>query len=259
MSIRSIIVHADDAPEAAARMRAGGALAAAFGAHVEALVVSPVVHDPSASAEEHAQKTQKAADWVRAVGDEIKREFDAAVHGFHTHADRMRTDCAAAMRAADLILVGPPPIDGLLAHDDVFHAALMLSGRPCLIIPPRGAPEPFGRRIVIAWKDTKEAARAVHDALPFLERANSILLLALKPDDGPYLGQRALDRMKAALARRDLPLSVETDAHHGLAHRTLMRRAHAFNADMLVMGGFGRARMSEFLFGGMTRSILAGL
>jgi nucleotide-binding universal stress UspA family protein len=268
VSIKRILVHADATPEGLQRARTARRIADEHEADVEALVISALpaeAYGPGAEAIRDAvlnQRKQVEAELAR-TSEAVAREVSASVHSFCTRIDRMRIDAAMAMRSADLVVVGPPLHDGFLHHDDVFHAALFLSGRPCLVLPYiaqpyEGGTSLFGPRILIAWKDCREAARAVHDAMPFLERAGAIAVVAIMPeDDSRFFGQRALDRLASALRTRGLPVeAVHARPARGGVHHALLREAEEFRADTIVMGGYGRPRISEFVFGGMTHSML---
>jgi nucleotide-binding universal stress UspA family protein len=268
VSIKRILVHADATPEGLQRARTARKIADAHKAELEALVISALpaeAYGPGADAIHEAvlnQRKKVEAELAR-TSEAVTREIGASVHSFRTRIDRMRIDAATAMRSADLVVVGPPLHDGFLHHDDVFHAALFSSGLPCLVLPYIAQPYEgeiplFGQRVLIAWKDCREAARAVHDAMPFLERAGAIAVVAIMPEDDPrFFGQPALDRLASALRTRGLPVeAVHARPARGGVHHALLREAEEFRADTIVMGGYGRARLSEFVFGGMTHSML---
>ena len=267
MTLKRIMVHAEATPEGLQRARTARKIAEGFKADLEGLAVSvlPDAYGPGAAALQDAILAQRKEVQVALskTAEAIATETGAKVHSLCTHPYRAGVDSASAMRSADLIIVGPPLRDGLLEHDDIFHAALFLSGRPCLVLPYM--PQPYdwstpllGQRILVAWKDLRECARAVHDAEPFLERAGAIGVVSLMPEHDPqFLGQAAFDRVVAALRAKRLPVeSAHVRPDRGGVHHAFLREANEFRADMLVMGGYGHARFTEFLFGGMTQSML---
>jgi nucleotide-binding universal stress UspA family protein len=261
MSIKRIMVHADE-HEGLQRVRRARALAEKHGAELECLIAAAIPiepYGPGAGALREAIEAQQegARGAIEKARASVAAATGAPVCVVATRADRMRVEAATAMRSADLVVLGPPGNHGMLESDDVFHAALFMSGRPCLLLPQEYRAD-FGSRILIAWKDSREAARAVHDSAPFLKEASSICVAAMKPEqDAIFAGQAALDRLVASLKARGLPVDeVVVRPDRGNAHAALMREVSAFNADMIVMGGYGRSRLSEFLFGGMTRGVL---
>ena len=259
MSFKRILVHADE-HEGLRRASIARALAEQFRADLVSLIAAAMPIEPLGAAPNEAivKKQEEVRRAIEKTRASVAAAATAPVHVVATRPDRMRVDTASVMRSADLIVVGPPARHGMLEADDIFHAALFMSGRPCLILPHETSRADFGNRILIAWKDSREAARALHDAAPFLERASAICLAAFKPHEDPdFLGQAALERIESTLRARGLPVeSVVVRPDRGGAHVALFREVAEFNADMTVMGGYGRSRISEFLFGGMTRGVL---
>jgi nucleotide-binding universal stress UspA family protein len=138
-------------------------------------------------------------------------------------------------------------------------AELILAvGVPCIVVPPQPVRTVSLSRIAIAWNGAPEAIRAVHSALPLLQRANEVLLLrgasrgiledvAWKP---PFDIDAYLDRHGIHPRSQDL-----VDTAHGIG-AALLEQAEAFHADLLVMGAYGRSRFSEWALGGATRHVL---
>jgi nucleotide-binding universal stress UspA family protein len=168
-------------------------------------------------------------------------------------------DAAVQARHADLTLMMRPgasrPEDWRIS---IFEGVLFGSGRPVVLVPPNWKGPEFGRNIVVAWNGKREAARALADAMPFLDKADQITIVTVDAQPsvngvGPAPGAD----IAAHLARRGL--KVEVRNLDGLGRdeaETLMAGAAALNADLIVMGGYGRARLSEWVFGGVTRAII---
>ncbi len=156
-------------------------------------------------------------------------------------------------RFADLIVMGRGGPENGAA--EALEAALMDTGRP-LLIAPAAAPASLGTRVVIAWKDTPEAARAVSCALPFIARAEQVTIVTVAddasvPDASALRLLRALRWQNKAVEARTLPLERAS------AVEVLQREAMALSADLVVMGGYSHSRLREVVFGGFTRSTLA--
>ena len=260
---QTILVHADASPEGLARVRAAQMWAEAHDGRARPLLVAVEPQEPygpgaaALKAALAARREAIAADLTSAAKT-VEAAAEAAPVTLFVRADRVRTDAASLMRTADLVVIGPPVRDGLYIDDDLFHAALFMSGRPCLVLPYGVEHAPFGRRIVMAWKDCRESARAVNDSLAALRAAEAVALVALKPEeDDVFAGQAALDRIGETLRAHGVKLAASTVApKRGGAVNALLRESRAFGADLVVMGGYGRSRMSEFLLGGMTRAML---
>jgi len=175
------------------------------------------------------------AEWHEETGDE---EVWIANHG----------------RAADLLVVGRPR-DGQAEGRSVLEAALIQTGRPVLI-PSTKPLRLDGGTVVIAWKDTREAARAVAAAMPFIERAARVFVLSV--EEGESSTEHSCDRLCHALRWHN----PNTDAHrvkHEGAHpaETMLQSVARHRGDLLVMGGYSHSRMREVVFGGFTRRVLA--
>ena len=170
-------------------------------------------------------------------------------------------DLAAAVmdhgRAADLIVAGQTDPDWDLSPLMDFPERLALeSGRPVLVIPYVGRYPEIGRNVMIAWKPSRESARAVFDALPILTRAETVQILEVKDrrDDGTSLAPDTT--IAASLGRHGIKPTVRSSmaADISVGDEILSRLADA-SADLLVMGAYGHSRMREFVFGGATRHI----
>ncbi len=132
-----------------------------------------------------------------------------------------------------------------------LRAALFDTDRPVLLVPP-GPVAPFGERVAIAWRDDKRTVRAVLAALRLLSKAQQVHVLAGVREGAPPPGLPPIlaeHGIKAAL--HVLPLGT------GVFGETLLAKAHALRADMLVMGAYSHNPWRELLLGGVTRHVLA--
>ena len=156
-------------------------------------------------------------------------------------------------RTADLLVVGRPD-DDQRVRSDMLEAALINSGRPLLILPsvPISA---LPDTVVIAWKATPEAARAVTAAMPFLSLAKQIVIMTVAEDE-TTIEEEGAARLMANLRWDGFPASVRRlqPSPHGAAE-TLLAAARE-HAALLVMGGYGHSRLREWIFGGFTQRIL---
>ena len=155
-------------------------------------------------------------------------------------------------RFADLVLMGRGgPDDGAA---ETLEAALMDTGKP-LLIAPATAPASLGKRIVIAWKDTPEAARAVSCALPFIGQADQVTIVTVL-DDADAKDEFG-SRLQRALRWHNKAVEVRTLLRGSAsAADVLHREAEALGADLMVMGGYSHSRLREVVFGGFTRRTL---
>ncbi|MDR3535303.1 MAG: universal stress protein [Acetobacteraceae bacterium] len=158
-------------------------------------------------------------------------------------------------RAADLIVIGRARGEEAVAMD-VLQAALMESGRPVLIAPAT-APARIAETVVIAWKNTPEAAHAVAAAQPFLRAAERVVILTI--DESGRHDEQSSEALRHALLWQAPNTTVRRlTSGDGAPVETLLAAAAAAKAGLLVMGGYGHSRMREVVFGGFTRHILNG-
>ena len=157
-------------------------------------------------------------------------------------------------RYADLIVAGQPDPDWpLSAALDIPERLVLESGRPVLVIPYAGRCQEVGRIAMIAWKPTREAARAVFDALPLLMSASSVQILEVSED----VARTAPDALIAeTLGRHGIKAKQRVSGASGIsAGDEILSRLADATADLLVMGAYGHSRMREIVFGGVTRHI----
>lgn len=145
--------------------------------------------------------------------------------------------------------------------DDHFRLGQILvkSGLPLLLLPPAWTQPAQFDCIALAWNGTAEALRAIHAAGPLLQRARRIVILRGELRDAyAEIGWLPPFDLSAYLAFHELDAEVLGIAEAGDdAGSALLEAAHLQRADLLVMGGYGRSRFSEWVFGGATRHVLA--
>jgi nucleotide-binding universal stress UspA family protein len=131
-------------------------------------------------------------------------------------------------------------------------ALLMEVGRPVLVAPP-GIERLAAKRVVVAWKDTREARRAVHDALPFLTRADEVLVAVVGPD----ADREGAEDVAAYLSDHSVAVTTHLlRSPEVSAADEILRFAGREEADLVVMGAYGHSRLREWIFGGATRDVL---
>ncbi len=265
---KDIVVFIEADEERAGRLAFAAALARRWQAHLIATFVANRLElTPSSSfargsgveamlRKHHAAARVTAAE-TRTLFDRIVADADISGEWRLSDHEDGETLMLHA-RHASLAIVGPPmrptrPARMLSLSEDVIFA----SGRPTLLLPAGWPSHRIGRRIVVGWNGSREAATAIALAMPFLTEAD-IVHLVVVPEARPngWLGADPGADMSRHLARNGVEVVLEqrpgTDA--GIV---LLDHARSVDADMLVMGAYGRPRISEFVFGGTTRTVLA--
>jgi nucleotide-binding universal stress UspA family protein len=146
-------------------------------------------------------------------------------------------------------------------HDSIPAAAgyspdelALGTGRPVLIVPTSGRVGEVGRRVLVAWNGSREAARATFDCLPLLKPEAELRLVAV---DSPR-GAASIGPMTRALSRRGVQAGADTASRRDgrSVPEEILKVAADFRADLLVVGCYGHSRLRETVFGGATTRIL---
>ena len=163
---------------------------------------------------------------------------------------------AAEARAADLVVISSHAV-----AEDVYHAfdpgtVLLSAGRPVLVVPDGVTGNP-GQRVVVAWKDTREARHAVQGALPYLQIAKHIALVEIAEEVLATAAHEQLNDVEKYLRRHGVEVSNKSVLHRkGSVADQLRSVAKSEGADLIVAGAYGHSRLGEWVFGGVTRELL---
>jgi nucleotide-binding universal stress UspA family protein len=264
MTYASVLVHVQTNPEARRRLSAARALAESFEAVLIGVGVEMV---PPLAVGAGAGAVQ--ADWYAAVSASIEDNLKLAESMFWEAAGGLvkgavwksglafpKEALAAASRSADLMVADRGPKNHKSDYRDAGAAELAVAlGRP-LLVAPAEAPMLSGKQVLLAWKDTREARRAMADAMPFFKRAEGVLVVEVcrgyeEPD-----ARARVDDVVIALKRHGVAAEACVAAHGGAPAHEILRQASLFNADLIVAGAYGHTRLGEWLFGGVTQDLL---
>ncbi|MFH0131872.1 universal stress protein [Variovorax sp. VaC1] len=259
---KSILLHLDGSARTVERIRLARQLAEIFDAEVtarpctlSALMRYPFAIEAAAEAVAIMQEIDKAAR------DKMHSTFmthSAGSQRLHWAEPESDGPWGFARRAlyADLMILGQrdrnDPMDGELPGD-FLPSVLVQSGRPALVLPYAGPIGPIGRNVLVAWKETRESARAVTAALPWLRTASRVHVVTY--------GEGAESALKCLQDYLRVQGIVNVTLHPGGdkdddAGNKLLSFAADLSADMLVMGCYGHSRAREWVMGGATLSIL---
>ncbi len=158
----------------------------------------------------------------------------------------------AQAAAADLVVVGRRDDSAPFAIDP-GDLAMQLGG-PVLVVPP-GCDHLEAGRVLIAWANTREARRAVRDAMPFLTRASRVVVASIDDGAGPADPRDLVGLLRAHGVVAE---AVTPDATGASTAEALTDAAAEHGADLVVAGAYGHSRLREWAFGGVTRDLLAG-
>lgn len=163
-------------------------------------------------------------------------------------------------RAVDLIVVQQNDPNASSASRNV-DPLLLETGRPVLFVPYALPVNTSFEKILIGWNGTREATRAVFDALPFIREAKTVEVFTVDPERyGGHEAMTAGGQIAAALSRHGANVTVNSQPKTELSHgEAVANRAGEFGADLLVTGAYSQSKLKEFFFGGVTRSILTDM
>ncbi len=264
--LSDLLVYQDDSPAAENAFRYTEALAAACRSHIAGLMFGVF---PSSAATSYidtavdvwAELRRESLEAAAKLWHTLKARFDKSSQGAELRrADVFAEETGGVLakhaRYADLVVLGWPHKDKRHLEEDLLEGSLFYSGRPILVVPEGWSIHGLPRSILVAWNGTREVARAVHDALHLLRRAETVTIVVV--DD-----QRGSDNddpgaaIALHLARYNVDVAVKQVASLGRsAPDTVLDEARFVGAELIIAGGYGHSRFNEWIFGGFTRDIL---
>ena len=267
MSFKALLVHVEADPAPDPRLALAIDLANQFGAKLIG-VGAELYRSYYSGGDGYGAGYLMVAE-MDAVDADLKRaevKFRSAASAVREGADWRAAvqfppvEVAAEARAADLVITSRSGRVGTSDYNIAQPGALILqTGRPVLVTPPHAARLNVAS-VVVAWKDTREGRRAVSDALPFLQRAETIQLVEICDNKAaaPATTARLTD-VANHLLRHGVKATVNADIaeREAAAAEQLLDIAERAKADLIVAGAYGHSRLQEWVFGGFTRALLA--
>ncbi len=291
MTYRDIMVHQGPDRRAKERLELAAQLSEVFGARLIGLSDFAALRLPTGSwpAPDDSLREQMIMHHSATIAEARTRFVECAErHGVarewrpNERGDREGVVLAAPY--ADLIVIGQADPDDPFGDWHLVEDIVLKSGRPILIVPHAGEFTMVGRRVMVAWNRTRESARALHDSLPILARAEDVIVLEINP---PNTKDLPVGEIEAYLARFDIRVktsriftgseseavdpSMSTVGDFGFSGHGEVRHSPAARIsegdallaavddatiDLLVMGAYGHSRLREIVFGGVTRHVL---
>jgi len=260
MTFAAMMVSVDFEPACKSRIALAAELAARFNTLLIGVAGWPLLKGRESapatqmsgdrSVERASNELQKLERVFRAIASEITNEVE-----WRSSMDFPREVIPKEARGADLIIIGQNFLSGDVSHTYDPGTIILKAGRPVLVVPQQ-IDRLEASRVLIAWKDTREARRAVRDALPFLKAAKEIsIAVAKSPVSEDTDGQiadvaRYLERHHVSVGRRISAVANEDE------EALLLDIAKEHHVDLIVAGAYGHTRLSEWIFGGVTRGLL---
>lgn len=266
MSLTSILLALQPGQNSQPLLEAGAALAARFGAHAEGILLAhPLSISPSEvylasdlAVEDHSLRMEQ----LMAAEAAFRQAMQGHAPSIAWHADLTSADVpieiGAHARASDLILVAsedaPSPDEA--APSFRVGDLIMQAGRPVLVVPAAGAAIGL-EHALIAWKDSAPARRALADSLPLLRKCRQVTITEIVPEAALPEARRRLRLIAGWLARHGIEAHQHPAASVGEDAGRLQQIAVEQKADLLIAGAYAHSRMQEWIFGGVTRTLLS--
>ncbi len=272
MTYKTILVHCDDSKGASARIELAATLAERHQAHLVGLharpFFQPPIYDTGAYAVDLMLRDHEAA--LKESEEASTRAFAAATKGKAIVSEWRSVNGSADdllvvhARYADLTVVGQnepeasaklPPSPGLPEN------VALATGRGVLVVPFVGVRLPVGRKIMLCWNASREAARAASEAMPLLEAAEAVTVLVVEPtvSSSGHGAEPGAD-LAAWLARHGVKVTVQRDvAPDADVGSVILSRTMDHGCDLIVMGVYGHSRLREVILGGASRTLLSDM
>lgn len=267
MAIQDILVHMDDSKSCRARLDAAIQIATTHDAHLIGLYAIPYFQIPGyMDAQMPADIIEMQEQRLAAAAVQVENIFQKETKKSGTSAEwrSLKGDAAEALtdqgRYTDLIIVGQNSHEDMIGNtrDEIADYVVLSAGRPVLIIPNNYQGQAIGKRVMLGWDGGQMAARALHDALPILEKSDMVSVMIIDKDSEANKGGNSpgID-VAHHLARHGIKAEADhiTNADMGPGDQ-LLTRAADMGADLLVTGAYGHSRWKELIMGGVTRQLL---
>jgi nucleotide-binding universal stress UspA family protein len=239
VTYKDILVYLDTTSESVERLRFAVELAKEQAARLIGVDASAEEGSTDVTEDMFDEATEKAGLNAVFVPAEKPGEGEAFIH------------------CVDLIVAPAPagPARDVIRHG-VLDRAILDSGVPTLILPPQWTVAPVGQTVVIAWNRSREALRAVHDAMPFLEKARKVTVFCFssRPSDLRASAEMLVQHLE--LHGITSHISDWTNTGDLTAVEALFASLDTQDADLIVAGAFGHSRLYEGLFGGVSMDLM---
>jgi nucleotide-binding universal stress UspA family protein len=265
MTYRSIMVAVQVGRKNGGALAVARDLALQFGSHVFGVALCQPIHisysDAYLVSDLAAQDREIRDREMIAAEAEFRAVMQGRVASLGWHASMTNTDLSRAVadhaRGADLVVIGAGRDRSVFDVSSELHAGdlVMQTGRPVFVVPERVERLTLGH-VMVAWKDGREARRAVADARPLLAKARRVSLVEIVPGGELAAARCRLTDLAAWLVRHDILAEAVPIASDGDAGARLKLVASDRQVDLIVAGAYAHNRLQEWVVGGVTQTLL---
>ncbi len=262
MGLKHLLVHLDSTDRAPQRVALAVKLASRFGARLTGLFAESASIGPSIVARRSPQHIERAMEESRARFEAAAAEAGLTTDWWQLEAGEYAQVVGwtvVCCRYVDLAIFGQHDPDHVstLPHD-LIEQVLLNSGRPVLVVPYVGSYGDVGDRVLVAWTGSREAARAVNDAIPFMRRAKEVNVIALQHATG---GTHSVPVPPVDIAVHLRAHGIDAKYERIIVDElgavdNVLNRAAESGADLTVLGGYGHYGFPYLQRSSTTRDIL---
>jgi nucleotide-binding universal stress UspA family protein len=268
--IKDIVVHLDGSSDDTIRIAHADRLAVLFGAHLRGLytLLLPEISMAMADFGKASAALSMSQGEALCGGDQIEealsRRFErlatpqAEVRRLDILPDDLRAGFASEARTTDLVVgLRPYRPDGIERWPAVIEATLLGAGRGVYVVPDEARMNSSFDTIFIGWANTRESARAVTEAMPFLEKARQVIV-GMVDRKGPSEAEHEAPGADIAryLDRHGVKVELRHIQDWDSVADALLNETVRIGPDLVVLGAYGHSRLHEWIFGGVTRDFL---
>lgn len=263
--MKEVIVTVDSQASCQQRIEIAASYASSMNAHLTGLFITPEIYFPRYVSEGIVAEARKQheAEFTKRVDAARKVFHDAAdAHGVGAGLLALQGDyneiAIGHSRCADLLVMGQAiKGQGETLSQSQPDKVILRSGRPVLVVPyiKCAAREP--KRVIVAWDGSREATRALHDAMPILKLAEMVEIVTVAEPKSAAAKYANVELLLAQLARHDVTAESHQISNNNVSiGNLLLNHIVDSGADLLVAGAYGHTRLRELVMGGVTQELL---
>jgi len=268
MPFKTIAVFIEPTSPGEARVTYAAKLACRYGAHLVGIFKVPSLAAGSTAEcfvmghtavkqviAQHRARETEAIEQAKQIASEICGREGVSLE-FRSLFEGDPDEVALNSLHADLVVAGGWRGNGGLPSEWSAETLVMATGVPCILLPDSWH-GPAPEHVMVAWNASREARRAIVDALPLLVAAKTVTVLLVDSGKNPRHGEEPGADIAQYLSRHGARVGVEQVASKGESiAKVILERAKEHAADLVVVGAYSHARAAQMMFGGVTRSLL---
>lgn len=263
MALRDILVHTDSTALCEKRMKLALKIAKDHDACITALFAQATSRSRRPSKDDqkkHNKLSEKCLKQCLSLTEKAGIKLNWETAPLPRAKDRVTDQLVHFAQHMDMVVVGQydEKSDAGTVPHDMSERLVLESGRPVLIIPYAGDFKAIGKRVVAAWSTGRESVRAINDAIPLMQNAKKVKVIAVNPGKpGKRHGKIPSADITQHLVRHGIKAEADHFSGKGVDEGNILLNYLADNsADLLVMGAYGHHRFRELILGGVTQVVI---